>query len=74
MKVEVVRLPECFLCNETIDFRDEVELVLDEPQHDAAIVNGEVKPVLITARYFCSEAHANDYKQWLANHKRKVKV
>jgi len=74
MQVDIVKLPECWQCNEIIDFRDEVEVILDEPQHDAAIVNGEIRPVLITARYFCSTAHADEYKQWLANHKMEVKV
>ena len=74
MQVDIVKLPECWQCNEIIDFRDEVEVILDEPQHDARIVYGEIVPVLITARYFCSDAHADEYKQWLANHKREAKV
>lgn len=69
MQVEVIKMPECWLCNDIIDFRDEVEMILDEPQYDAVIVDGVAKQVVITARYFCSDAHANEYKQWLDSHK-----
>jgi hypothetical protein len=59
---------------EDLDLGNEVEVVLDTPQHDARIVDGEARLVTITSRYFCSEAHANDYKQYLANHRREVEV
>jgi len=73
-RIEVTALPECWLCKNSMDMANEVEVVLDEPQYDACVVNGEAKLLKITARYFCSEAHANDYKQWLSNHKREAKV
>jgi hypothetical protein len=72
MQVQIVKDTECFLCNQSMSIESEVELVLDEPQHDARIVYGDIVPVLITARYFCSDAHADEYKQWLDNHKREV--